>query len=134
MTGHSANVTFKSIAGGSLVGLGLHILRGNLDEVAAQLRPFLGTSGEESGGLSSVILTASQAVHAYAMNHQGFLQGFLQVSVSLWPLLLVIIGTILSRDVFHDEVEALPAANKYFQKKDAGMSISLPFVRRIGRA
>jgi hypothetical protein len=115
-----ANETFKSIAGGSLVGLGLHILWGNLEGVAAQLSPFLGTTGEEpGGGMSSVILAASQAVQAYAYNHQGFLQGLLQVSVSLWPLLLVIIGTILSRDVFSDEVKALPAAKKYFQKKDA---------------
>ena len=118
MTGrHRANETFKSIAGGSMVGLGLHVLWGNLDGMAAQLRPFLVARGEGPGGMSSVILVASQAVQAYAFNHQGFLQDLRQVSVSLWPLLLVIVGTILSRGVFTDEVKHCRQPTNTFRKK-----------------
>jgi hypothetical protein len=48
-------------------------------------------------------------LQAYAADHQRFLQGFLRhIFVSCWPLLLVIAGTILSRDAFTDDVNALP--------------------------
>ena len=52
--------SLKSIAGGTLVGLGLHVLSGNLDRVSAQLKHLLGatTSGEELGVLPSIVLAA----------------------------------------------------------------------------
>ena len=128
-----ANDTLQSIAGGSLVGLGLHFLCGNLDRVAAHL-PFLGASGEEPGGLSSLILAASDAMRAHALDQADFFQGLLRAFVLFWPLILVVAGTILSRHVFADEAQALPTANKYFQKTDRDVSISLPLVRRVDRA
>ena len=115
--------SFRSIAGGALVGLGLHILSGNVVNAAFQLRLLVGnhpggaTAGEGLGVLSSAVLASSQAAQAYAFDHQGFLLGLLGVLVSLWPLLLVGAGTALLRDAFTDRVKTLPAPEQYFQTK-----------------
>jgi hypothetical protein len=120
------------IAGGALVGLGLHILSGNLNTAADQLRHLLGnTVGDALGVLPSVVLASSQAAQAYALDHHGFLQCFLRMLISFWPLLLVVVGTVLLRDVFADKVKALPAPNQYFKKntfknKDTGCRFRCP--------
>ena len=112
------------IAGGALVGLGLHILSGNLDTAADQLRHLLGnTVGDALGVLPSVVLASSQAAQAYALDHHGFLQCFLRMLASVWPLFLVVVGAVLLRNVFADKVKALPAPNQYFKRntfKDKG--------------
>ena len=116
-----------SIVGGALVGLGLHILFANLDRAAAQLRQLLGpAAGESLGILPSVVLAASRAGHAYAVDQQGFLHVLLDMAVSFWPLLLVIAGTILLRDIFTDKVKAEPASTKYFQNRDTGCRFRCP--------
>ena len=118
----TSSESLRSIAGGALVGLGLHILSGNVGRVAAQLRHVVGphfggpTAGQTLGVLPSAVLASSQAAQAYAFDHQGFLLSLLQMLVSFWPLLLVIVGTILLRGAFTDKVKALPAPNQYFQK------------------
>jgi hypothetical protein len=119
---------FKSIAGGPLVGVGLHILLRNLDRAATQLSHPLGAAntGEALGLLPSVVLAASEAARPYASDHVGLLQSLLRMLVSFWPLLLVIVGAILLRDVFTDKVEASPTATKYFQNKDAGCRFRCP--------
>ena len=106
----------KSIAGAVFVGLGIFILHGNLDRTATQLSRLLGTIPRESPGAQpTVILAVSQLAQAYAAGHQRFLQGFLhQILVSSWPLLLVMVGTVLSRDAFTDNVNELP-------KEDCGL-------------
>jgi hypothetical protein len=110
----------RSIVGGPLVGLGLYILMGNLDTLAAQLRQLLGsTTGEGLGALSSVVLAASGALQSYASDHQAFLQGLLRMLVSFWPLLLIIGGTILLRDVLTDKVETLPTPRQYFRQNSS---------------
>ena len=122
------------IAGGALVGLGLHILSGNLDTAADQLRHLLGnTVGDALGVLPSVVLASSQAAEAYALDHQGFLQCFLRMLVSFWPLLLVVVGTVLLRDVFADKAKATSIPNQYCQKntfknknKDTGCQFRCP--------
>jgi hypothetical protein len=120
------------IAGGALVGLGLHILSGNLDTAADQLRHLLGnTVGDALGVLPSVVLASSQAAEAYALDHHGFLQCFLRMLVSFWPLFLVVVGTVLLREVFADKVKALPAPNQYFKRnsfkdKDTGCRFRCP--------
>ena len=66
--------SLRSIAGGMLVGLGLHILFGNLDRAAVPLRHALGTTaGEGLGIVPSVVLATSQAAQAYGFHHQSFL-------------------------------------------------------------
>jgi len=110
----------RSIAGSGLVGLGLHILSGNLDRIAEQAQQLLGgNAGEALGVLPSGVLAVSQAAQAYAVDHQGFLQGLLQILWSFWPLLLVIAGTVLLRDAVTDKVKGLPAS-RYFQNKNTG--------------
>jgi hypothetical protein len=117
----------KSIAGGILVGIGLHILLSSVDRAATQMSRSLGANtGEELGLLPSVVLAASQAARVYAVDHLGLLQGVLRMSVSFWPLLLVIVGGVLLRDVFTDKVEALPAPMKYFKNKDAECRFCCP--------
>jgi len=109
------------MAGGALVGLGLHILFGNLDRVAEQLQHMLGTpSWETVGVLPSAVLAASQAVQAYGLDHQEFLQTLLRMLISFWPLLLVILGTVLLRDFFTERAKALPAPDKFLQNKNMG--------------
>lgn len=117
----------RSVAGGVMVGLGLHILFGNLDRAAAQLSHSLGTTGDGTlGVLPSIVLTASQAVQAYGLNHQAFLLGLFRIMLSLWPLLLVISGTMILRDAFREGVKALPTPIKYFQNKNSGCRFRCP--------
>jgi hypothetical protein len=106
----------KSIAGPALIGLGILVLHEKLDGAATHLNHLLGTiPGNAVGVLPTFILAASRVLRAHASDHQRFLRGFLQhVLVSSWPLLLVIIGTILSQDAIPDKAEALP-------KKDRGL-------------
>src|SRR5260370_18984447 len=107
--------SIRVIAGGTLVGLGLHILSGNLDSAADQLRHLLGnTVGDALGVLPSVVLASSQAAQAYALDHHGFFECFLRMLVSFWPLLLVVVGTVVLRDVFADKVTAAPIPKQYF--------------------
>ncbi|PYX17294.1 MAG: hypothetical protein DMG84_04445 [Acidobacteria bacterium] len=118
---HRPSEGLKSIVGGALVGLGLHILFGNLDRVAEQLQHMLGTPAWETlGVLPSAVLAASQAVQAYGLDHQEFLQTLLWMLISFWPLLLVILGTVLLRDFFTERAKALPAPDKFLQNKNMG--------------
>jgi hypothetical protein len=116
----------KSIAGAALVGLGIFIFHGNLDRAATQWSHLLSTTpGEAPGVLATVILAAPRVLQAYAADHQRFLEGFLRhIFLSCWPLLLVIVGTVLSRDTFTEDVNALP-------KKDCGL-VDLTASRREG--
>src|SRR5256885_7503507 len=122
---HRLSESLKSIVGGALVGLGLHILFGNLDRVAEQMKHMLCTAAWETlGVLPSVVLAASQAVQAYGLDHQRFLQSLLWIGfwilISFWPLLLVIAGTVLLRNCFTEKAKALPASEKYFENKNIG--------------
>jgi hypothetical protein len=121
----NSSENLKSLAGGILVGLGLHILSGNLAGDATQLRHLLGIpAGAALGLLPSVALVASQVAQAYDLDQHRFLDSLLQMLPSFWPLLPVIVGGILLRDALADRVKESPAPdnyfqNKYFQNKDA---------------
>src|SRR6202166_728910 len=106
----------KSLAGAALVGVGIFIFHGNLDRAATEWTHLLSTTpGEALGVLPKVILAAPRILQAYGADHHQFLQCFLRhIFVSCWPLLLVIVGTVLSRDTFTEDVNALP-------KKDCGL-------------
>jgi hypothetical protein len=124
---HRSSESLRSIAGGVLVGLGLHILLGNLDRAAAPLRHILGTTaGGALGDLPFVALAASRDMPAYFFHHHSFLQGVLRMLAPFWPLLLVIAGTIMLRDVFTDKVEASPTPSEYFQRKDTACRFCWP--------
>jgi hypothetical protein len=99
----------KSIAGAAFVGLGVFIFYENLGQAATQLSHFLGIIPRGALGVLPVVLAASRVLQAYAADHQRFLQSFLQhMLVSSWPLLLVVVGVVLSRDISTDNVNALP--------------------------
>ncbi len=116
---HTSSKRWRSITGGSLVGLGLHILSTNAECVAGRLKNMLdATGGEGLGLLSSLALGASHAAHAYASDHHGFLLFLLRLLLSFWPLLPVIAGTVLLRDVLSDKMEEAKAPVKYFQNKE----------------
>jgi hypothetical protein len=89
----------KLVAGAVLVTLGILILQENLCRTAVQLSDLLGRSPQEAlGALPSIILGASKLAQGYAAGHQQFLEGVLhKMAVSSWPLLLVVVGTALSR-------------------------------------
>jgi hypothetical protein len=105
----------KSIAGAALVGFGMFILYENLAGGVAWLSHAFGANNFEALGiLPAFILAVSRVLPAHAANHQPVLQGFLQhLLVSSWPLLLVMAGTVLSRDSC-DDVNLV-------QKKDRGV-------------
>ena len=106
----------KSIAGTALIGLGICVLYENLHQAATQLIHLLGViPGEALGVLPTIILAASRVLQAYGADYSRSLQGcLLHMLASSWPLLLVIVGTVLSRDCSTDDVHALP-------KKDCGL-------------
>ena len=103
----------KSVAGAALVGIGIFIFHGNLDRAASEWTHLLSTThGEALGVLPTVILAAPRILQAYGADHQWFVQGFLRdLFVSCWPLLLVTVGTLLLRDTFVGDVNALPRNN-----------------------
>jgi hypothetical protein len=86
--------TLKSIAGSVLAGPGLFVLRGTLDEVAAQLSQLRGSTPREGLGVWHFVMLAA------SFNHQRVVQGLLQMSVALWPLLPVIVGAGLLWNAF----------------------------------
>jgi hypothetical protein len=129
---HNTSESVKSIAGGIMVGLGLHLLAANLAGDAIQLRHLLGIPGEDAWRmLPCVALAASHAAQAYAMDQQKFVDDLLQILASFWPLLPVIIGALLLRDPLTDQTKTVPTSdkcsqNKYFQNKDMGCRFRCP--------
>src|ERR1700674_4979857 len=113
----------RSIAGTVLVALGIFILHQDLDRTAAQLGHLLGIPEDAPGAFPTVILAVLRLVQAYAADHQRFLQGFLhQVLASSWPVVLVVTGTVLSRNPSPDEGEAPPKENWHLVDLTAGRS------------
>ncbi len=108
----------KSITGAGIAGLGMFILYENLAGAIERLRHMLVNGSEALGGLPAAILFLSQNVHTYALDHQRLVHVFFQQTLasSLWPLFLVVFGTVLSGDTFaensprvheHNDVESL---------------------------
>jgi hypothetical protein len=126
---HRLYESFNSIAGAAFVGIGLHLLWGNLDRAASHLSHPLGAAaGEALGVLPSIALALSQVVQAYDSDHRAFVLTLLRILISFWPLLLVIAGTMFLRDAVREreKVKALPAPARYFQNKDAGCRFCCP--------
>ena len=118
---HRISESLKSVAGGGLIGLGLHIWFGNMQGVASQLTHIFGTSaGGGMGLVPSVILAAAHAGRVYASDRQELLFGLLRMLISFWPLLLVIVGAGFLREAVTDKVDTSPTPDKYFQTKDTG--------------
>jgi hypothetical protein len=105
----------KSIAGAALVGVGMFVLYENLAAAVAWLSH---VRHEAMGVVPAVILEVSQVMQAHATNSQRFLEGLLRhMLVSSWPLLLIAVGTVLSRDNITDNF------NEHPKKKTLDLSI-----------
>jgi hypothetical protein len=88
----------KSIVGMALIGFGLFILFGNVADAAARLSGFIGVGADATqtfGELTVVGLAASRAFQCYLFDRVRFALGVRKLLISLWPLLLVIAGTVL---------------------------------------
>jgi hypothetical protein len=94
--------SLRSIAGAILLALGFLVLFANLDAVAAQISGASGIpAAHEPEVLPALVLGALHAVQSYVFDHAGFLSALLQILVSFWPLILILIGGLLLRDAFH---------------------------------
>ncbi len=93
--------SIKSIAGASSIALGLVILFANLDGAAASLSNCAGICAHEAMGvLPALGLAALHAAQTYAFDHAGFLSSLLHILISFWPVILIVAGVLLLRDVF----------------------------------
>jgi hypothetical protein len=84
-----------TVAGAVLFSFGLTLLTANLDAVAVQASSWLPSTPGSLGTAIEVALGGLRAVQAYLFDQSAFQAGFLSILVSLWPLILVIIGAIL---------------------------------------
>jgi hypothetical protein len=115
---HKTSQSVKSVSGGTFVGIGLHILSGNLSGDVNHLRHLVDVPGGDALGLlPSITLAASKAARAYALDHVRFLDGLLYLVASLWPLLLVVVGIILLQNILNGKVKVVPAPHQYFRSK-----------------
>ena len=93
----------KSILGSILAGAGVFIFYQNLAGFVMWWRYILASSGSEVLGkpLAAILVL----LQACATNDRGFVLGILQqMLVASWPLLLVMVGAVLSREDFTDDV------------------------------
>lgn len=97
----------QSIAGAALVGFGMFALYENLAAAAAWLSH---VRSEALGVVPAVILELSQGLQA--TDSQRFLQALLRhMMLSSWPLLLIVVGTVLSRDKITRQFNEHPKKN-----------------------
>ena len=102
--------SLKSITGAILLALGFLILFANLDGVTGQITSAVGTSPEPAQGmLPALALATLHVLQDYVFDHAGVLSGLLQILVSFWPLILIVIGAVLLRDVFWGRFAAYKA-------------------------
>jgi hypothetical protein len=102
--------SLKSLTGAILLALGFLILFANLDAVAGQITSVAVTSAEHSPGmLPALILATLHALQEYAFDHARFLSVLLQILVSFWPMILILIGAVLLRDAFWGRFAAYKA-------------------------
>ena len=82
------------VSGAALFSFGLTLLTANLDRVAAQASTWFSSTPGPLGAAVEIGLAGLRAVEAYFFEPSAFQSGFLSILVSLWPLILVIIGAI----------------------------------------
>jgi thiamine transporter ThiT len=99
--------SLTSIAGALLLAFGFLILLSNLDAAGARIVNAAGTSGGHLLEMLPVLVLALlHGLQAYVFDHAGFLSGLLQFLVSFWPLILILAGALLLRDVLGGRLPA----------------------------
>lgn len=91
----TSSKTTHAVAGAILFSFGLSLLTANLDAVAGQVSTWFSTTPGSLGSAIEIGLAGLRAVQAYFFDQSAFQAGFLAILVSLWPLILVMIGAIL---------------------------------------
>jgi hypothetical protein len=116
----------KSIAGTAFTGLGIFAFYENLHQAATQLSHVLEVIPKEAlGVLPTSMLAASRVLQAFGAGPSRSLQDWvLHILASSWPLLLIIAGTVLSRNCSTDNVNALPRKDCVLVDLTAGRSTS----------
>ena len=100
-TRNTASRSLKSTAGAFLLALGLVILSANLDGIASCVSSFAGAPAPREPGIFPVLsLAALHAAQAYTFDHARFFSSLLRILVSFWPVILILAGVLLLRDVF----------------------------------
>jgi hypothetical protein len=89
--------SMKSVFGAAALAIGSFLLFVNLDGIAAQINNAVGAPAESVGIFPALGLAGLHALQAFAFDHAGFLSSLLQILVSFWPLILVLLGTALLR-------------------------------------
>jgi hypothetical protein len=98
--GRTSSQSLKSILGAGAIALGLVLLFVNLDGVASQVSIVTCTQAEAPGMLATIGLAGWHALQAYKFDHARFLPGLVQMLVSFWPVILILLGAVLLRDAF----------------------------------
>jgi hypothetical protein len=101
---HTTTRSMKSVSGAAALAIGFLLLFVNLDGIAAQINDAVGTPGETVGILPAIGLAGLHALQAFTFDHAGFLSSLLQILVSFWPLILVLLGVALLRNAFGEHV------------------------------
>jgi hypothetical protein len=100
-TRNTAYRSLKSTAGAFFLALGLVLLSANLDAIAVCMTGFPGISVPQEPGIFTALgLAALHATQTYAFDHGRFLSSLLRILVSFWPVILILAGVWLLRDVF----------------------------------
>jgi hypothetical protein len=99
----------KSIAGAALFVVGMFILYKNKAGAVTHLSHVVAKGSDALGVLPATVLAISLSLRAYGFDHQRIFCGlFHQIFLSAGPLLLVIFGTVLSRENFADQSNIHP--------------------------
>jgi hypothetical protein len=99
-TRRTSSRSLKPTLGATIFALGLLLLFVNLDGAAGWISGMLGTPERTPELLATLGLAGLNAVQAYTFNHDAFLSALRQILVSCWPLMLILAGAMLLRDVF----------------------------------
>jgi len=97
------------VAGAVLLAVGFLILFSNLDEAATRVAYATGNPGGLTLGMLPVALALLHGLQSYPFDHAGFLSAMLQFLVSFWPLILILAGAFLLRDVLRGRYPAYKA-------------------------
>ena len=87
-----------TVAGAILFSFGLTLLTANLDAVAGHASSWLPSKASSLSAAIEIGMAGLRAVQTYFFDPSTFQAGFLSILISLWPLILVIIGAILLHD------------------------------------
>jgi len=87
--------SFHAVAGALLFSFGLALLTANLKELAVQASTSFSSQPGSVGATIELALAGLRTVQTYFFDQPTFQAGLDTMLVSLWPLILVIIGAIL---------------------------------------